>query len=106
MVTTNLCAVLERAWQIVSAQYDVSSSLPDQVTLLHNVDLLVSTAASEMLLANLFTEVMESVNRFSPWYKEPAQAFGLVLAQNRITGKTNWVLSTEAMQRFQPLLSQ
>ena len=107
MITVKLCIALEHVWQVVSAPYDVSSGLPDRAALLHKVDLSVPAAASEALLVNLITEAMECVGCFSPWYKAPAQAFGLVLVEDANTpGKKNWGLSTEARQRFQPLLCE
>jgi len=101
MMIANLDETFENAWRIMSVRYDIGSSLPDKETLFHDVDLSRPSAASEKLLINMITEAMECVGRFSPWYTQPAQAFGLVREQY-IMGHLR--LSVEALQFYRPLL--
>jgi hypothetical protein len=60
--------------------------------------------AAECVLVNMITEVIERVGRFSPWYKQPARAFGLVSLRDSITGKSHWLLAPEALQHWQSSL--
>ncbi len=101
MTPANLDEILENAWKIISVRYDIGSSLPDKETLFYDVDWSLPSAASEKLLSNMITETMECMGRFSPWYTQPAQAFGLVREQHTMG---HLRLSVEALQFYQPLL--
>jgi hypothetical protein len=54
----------------------------------------------------MLTEVIERVGRFSPWYKQPARAFGLVSFRDPVTRKSRWLLAPEALQHWEPLLNK
>ena len=104
MVPLDMLDTLKLAWQTIGAQYDVTGELPDMGTLFEGVDLNVPYRASEQVVANMLSEVMERIGRFSPWYRRPAKSFGLVMALNETTHCAEWSLSTEAARQWQRLL--
>jgi len=108
--TTNpielLDSTLEQCWGTLRAAYDVSGDLPGTPALFANATLNTPPRAAETVLVNMLSEVIENVGRFSPWYKMPARAFGLVSLRDPVTRQSNWLLAPEALQRWQPLLQQ
>lgn len=101
-----LNASLERAWVAVCDAYDVSACMPDIRTLFADVDLSQPQQAAEAVLVAMLLEVMESVSRFSPWYKQPARAFGLTSIRDLSTQRSRWILAPEAVQRWRDILCQ
>jgi hypothetical protein len=101
-----LNASLERAWVAVCDAYDVSASMPDLRTLFAEADLSQPEQAAQAALVAMLMEVMESVSRFSPWYKQPARAFGLTCLRDVLTQRPLWRLAPEAIQRWQDILAQ
>lgn len=99
MVTLDLYDTLQDVWQTLCKRHDVTSELPNMQMLFESVDLSDPRRASEALMANMLSEVIECVGRFSPWYKRPAQAYGLARDQNR------WVLTTEALRCHRAILT-
>lgn len=71
---------------------------------IHQREIKTSPKAAETVLVNMLTEVIENLGRFSPWYKQPARAFGLVSLRDPITKQSNWLLAPEALQRWDVLL--
>lgn len=108
--TTNpidlLDSTLEQTWEILCTTYDVSSDLPGTQILFAQAALSTPPKAAETVFVNMLTEVIEKVSRFSPWYKQPARAFGLVSLRDPSTGQSRWLLAPEALQRWQPLLKK
>ncbi len=96
--------VLEQTWQAICAAYHVSACLPDTQDLFSGVDLAQADRAAETVIVNMLTEVIEQVGRFSPWYKKPARAFGLIRLRESLTNRVLWLLAPEAAQRWQPHL--
>jgi hypothetical protein len=99
-----LVDTLEHAWQELCDAYDVSSCLPDLQTLFAEADLSCPEHAAGAVVTAMLLEVTECVGRFSPWYKMPARAFGLVSVQNSKTRRNRWILAPEAQQRWETLL--
>jgi hypothetical protein len=100
-----LNAAVDGAWYSVCRAYDVSACLPAMQILFGGVDLSQPSQAAEAALAAMLLEAMESVGRFSPWYKKPARAFGLVSSRDRRTGRARWLLAPEAVQKWQDALT-
>ena len=100
-----LNAAVDGAWYSVCRAYDVSACLPEMQILFGGVDLSQPNQAAESALAAMLLEAMESIGRFSPWYKKPARAFGLVSSRDRRTGCTRWLLTPEAVQKWQEALT-
>ncbi len=96
--------LLERAWGSVCDCYDVTEDLPDLQTLFAGVNLADPWRAAEVVLANMLVEVVDSTHRFSPWYRMPARAFGLIRVREATTERTRWMLAPEAVQRWQHLI--
>jgi len=108
--TTNpidlLDGALEQSWNAVCAAYEVGADLPNSQILFDNAKLKTPPKAAETVLVNMLTEVIENVGRFSPWYKQPARAFGLVSFRDPVTRQSRWLLAPEALQLWEPLLQK
>lgn len=98
--------VLEWAWRTICEAYDVSADLPDMHALFGGADLTAPAAAAEMVLVNMLAEAVESISRFSPWYRMPARAFGMIQMRDRTTERTRWLLAPEAAQRWESVLKR
>ena len=97
---------LWNTWQTLCEAYDVGAHLPDHQTMFVNANLNDPCLAAETVLSNMLTEVIEKIGRFSPFYKMPARAFGLISMRNFKTGKPHWILAPDAVQRWQNHLDQ
>lgn len=95
---------LESAWLAVCQAYDVNACLPEMQNLFAGVNLDRPQQAAQSVLVAMLLEVIECTGRFSPWYKLPARAFGLVSAREPQAGAPLWALATEAVQRWQGCL--
>jgi hypothetical protein len=84
--------------------YDITAALPDIQALFEGADLTTPDQAAEMVTANMLSEVIELIGRFSPWYKAPASAFGLIPMRDDATKRLRWVLSSTAIQQRQEIL--
>ena len=106
--TTNpinlLDKTLQQSWEILCATYEVDAELPNAQYLFTRATLKTPPKAAETVLVNMLTEVIENVGRFSPWYKQPARAFGLVSFRDPTTGQSRWLLAPEALQQWQAIL--
>jgi hypothetical protein len=97
---------LRVSWQAVKDCYDLTDELPGWDCVLDGVDLSRPEEAACMILVNLLTAAMEQVDRFNPWYKAPAEAFGLCRQpQGTSMVSSGWGLTSEAMERWRPTLS-
>ncbi|MEN8240667.1 MAG: hypothetical protein ABFS17_02005 [Chloroflexota bacterium] len=96
--------VMDYSWQSLRKEFDVDSSLPDIKCLFIGVNLEDSAAGAEGVLINMLTEITERVHRFSPWYRCPARAYGLISLRDPATHKVFWKLAPEAVQRWQKIL--
>jgi hypothetical protein len=56
-----------------------------------------------MVLVNLLSDAMECTSRFSPWYKKPASAYGVVLRRDAAHAN-RWGLTDAARRARRPLL--
>lgn len=101
-----LHASLERAWDSLCQAYDATACIPELSDLLAGVDLSRSEQAAQMVVVGMLQEVMEEVGRFSPWYKQPARAFGLTSVRDPISGQPHWLLAPEAAQRWREVLEE
>jgi len=108
--TTNpiqlLDKTLERSWHLLCETYEVDIDLPNVQNLFACAPIKTPPKAAESVLVNMITEVIENIGRFSPWYKQPARAFGLVSLRDPVTGQSRWLLAPEALQRWGDLLQQ
>jgi hypothetical protein len=104
VVPIDLLDTLQQTWQTLCHGYDVTSELPDMESLFVGAELAVPAHAAETVLANMVTEMMGYLGRFSPWYKKPASSYGLVLMQGA-PGPARWGLSPPAVQRWKPQIT-
>jgi hypothetical protein len=100
-----LWETIERTWMAVCQAYDVSACLPDMQTLFAQANFSSPNQAAEVVLVVMLQEVVESIGRFSPWYKQPARAFGLTSTRDTKTNRVKWMLAPEAAQRWQAELA-
>ena len=99
-------ASLEHAWTNLSKAYDVTGGLPGLADVFMGADLSRPEQAAQAALISMLQEVMGIVGRFSPWYKQPARAYGLYSMVDPLTRRTNWVLAPEAVQRWREELDR
>ena len=97
----DLLDALDYAWQVICRTYDVSADLPDMQLLFEGADPFAPEQAAETVVANMLLDAMESISRFSPWYKKPAE---LIRIRDGVTNRCSWLLSTAARQQWQALL--
>ena len=99
-----LTATIERAWIAICETYDATACLPNMQTLFEGADLFYPKQAAESVVATMLLEVVESIGRFSPWYKMPARSFGLTSVRDSQTNLIHWMLAPEATQKWQKVL--
>lgn len=100
---------LEKAWIVLSDAFDENKATclprqPDLITVLEGIDLSTPERAAERVLANMLLEIIDGIGRFSPWYRMPARAFGLVSIRDSVSGCNRWILAPEAVQRWQSII--
>lgn len=104
MVPVDLFDTLNDAWRAVCCAYDVSGDLPDMGALFEGTDLSAPAQASAAVLTNMLTEAVGRVGRFSPWYRQPVSAFGLVLARDPATDCVHWQLDEHVVEQWGRIL--
>jgi hypothetical protein len=104
VVPVDLFDTLSDAWRAVCCAYDVSGDLPDMGVLFEGADLSAPAQAAAVVLTNMLTEAIGRVGRFSPWYRQPVSAFGLVLARDPTTERTHWLLAERAAEQWGRIL--
>lgn len=95
---------LEHTWWTLCDYYDAGGELPDVQSLFDGADFTISTQAAEIVIANMLTEIVDSVGRFSAWYTKPARAFGLNAIRDIKKKYIRWVLAPEATQKWEVLI--
>lgn len=96
--------VLERAWTRLCAHFDLTGAFPSLPTLFEGADFSEPETAAQVILVNMLAEIMESVGRFSPWYRQPARAYGMVPRRDPVGGIHGWTLAPEAIEKWGSLL--
>ncbi|MBN1286204.1 MAG: hypothetical protein JXB47_12470 [Anaerolineae bacterium] len=105
MAALDTLKILCVSWQSIRTCYDLTHDLPGWDCLLSGVDLSCPEDAAYTILINLLTEAMELTDRFSPWYKAPAEVFGLYQPlKNLSTPCYKWELTPNALARWRPTL--
>jgi hypothetical protein len=102
--TALLTETIEHAWITICETYDATACLPNMQTLFEGADLSNPKGAAESVVASMLLEVVESIGRFSPWYKMPARAFGLASVRDSQTNRVLWMLAPEASQKWGEIL--
>lgn len=98
--------VLEGAWAEICTYYDVSGCLPELPELFYQVDVADPDRAAEAVVVSMLQEITERVGRFSPWYKQPARAYGLTSVRDRQANRVCWVLAQEAVLQWRGVLER
>lgn len=99
-----LDAALGRAWTALCRHFNVTASLPATQALFEGVNPDDPCEAADQVFVNMLDCIMESVDRFSPWYRRPARAYGLMPIKDSPTQPTRWVLAPEAWQLWEGLV--
>jgi hypothetical protein len=99
-----LSETLQNVWDSLCDTYDVSNSLPDMETIMHEVDMTDPDRAAHDIMVNLITDIIEQVSRFSPWYTKPSRAFGIVSVADKIQLKPRQILAPEAVLKWEAFL--
>ena len=98
--------MLQITWTTLCSAYDIQLDLPDTQVLLHGADMDDPVYASETVLVNMLSEIIDNIDRFSPWFSQPAKAFGLVLSRRSARAAPKWVLSRDAVNRWEEYLRE
>ena len=98
--------LLVRIWSEMCHLYEVNASLPALSLIFEQVPLSDACLAAEKILVNLLLEIMESVGRFSPFYRLPPRAFGVMSYRNPQTQRVEWILAPEGHRRWEMALSK
>ena len=96
--------ILEHTWRTLCDYYDVGGELPGVQSLFNGADITIPNQAAEIVIANMLTDIVCSIGRFSPWYTKPARAFGLSAIRDGKTKCIRWVLAPEATQKWEELI--
>jgi hypothetical protein len=96
-----LIETLTYIWEEICRTYDVVDRPPGFVTLFERAQFLRPYDAAETVIANMLLEIGERVDRFSPWYTQPAEAYGIVAAQGR---PVRWRLTEQGCDRWWPFI--
>ncbi len=99
----SLRELLERGWQCMCDEYDVKDQLPPLDLLLEGTNFLDPERAAETITVNMLSEVIERVDRFSPWYTLPANAFGLEQERAGKADGPRWILCPETAHQWEDL---
>nr|MBN1229223.1 hypothetical protein [Anaerolineae bacterium] len=97
-------ATLEKLWRDVCGYFGVNSGMPDLEALFEGVVLIDAEEAAKTVLVNILLEMIELVDRFSPWYKLPARAYGLMSIRDSVTQCVRWILAPDAETQWANLL--
>jgi len=100
----DLFHMLQITWTTLCSAYDIELDLPDTQVLLNEADLNDPVYASETLLVNMLSEIIDNVDRFSPWFSQPARSFGLILGHRHPESPAKWVLTKDAIKRWEEYL--
>lgn len=95
---------LAQAWRVLGDYFDASGEMPGVLFLFEGVDIRMPDHAAEMVIANMLTDLIELISRFSPWYTRPARAFGLCTIRDMKSNCIRWVLAPEAVQKWESLI--
>ncbi len=98
--------LLIQAWSEMCRLYEVSANLPDLQLIFEQVDLNDACVAAEKIVVNLLLEIMELVGRFSPFYRQPPRAFGVMSYRNPQTQRVEWILAPEGHRRWESTLTK
>lgn len=102
----HITGTLQSAWNKVCKPFDVTTCLPDMEVLFSGVDLNQSGAAAEIVIVYMLLEIMENVSRFSPWYRRPARAYGVISIRDPKSNRTDWLLAPEAANKWSAEIQQ
>ena len=102
--TVDLLDVLGQAWDVLCSRYEITADRPAIEALFAGADLHAPDQAAETVVANMLSEIVECVGRFSPWYKRPTKAYGLIPIRDRETDRLGWALSPQAIRQQRGLL--
>lgn len=91
---------IDHAWNAISSTYDVTAPPPSIEALFRKVDITSTGEAAEDVIANMLLEVIENIDRYSPWYTKPASEFGLTSVWNCEQKCHQWILTMEAYIRW------
>jgi hypothetical protein len=54
----------------------------------------------------MLLEITERVDRFSPWYREPAHTYGLVSYRDPVSNCVEWRLSSHGKRQWQVVIEE
>jgi len=95
-----LLQTMQMIWRELCVTYDVIAPIPEMSILFEGARLNRPYDVAEQILANMLTEIIEHIDRFSPWYTKPSAAFGLMTKASRTDSRVEWGLTAVAHQKW------
>jgi hypothetical protein len=92
-----LIETLTHVWSAICQTYDVVGILPGMPRLFEGARLIRPYDAAETVIVNMLLEVVERVDRFSPWYAQPASAYGIIAERDH---PVRWRLTAQGCGRW------
>ncbi|MCA9990259.1 MAG: hypothetical protein H6666_09985 [Ardenticatenaceae bacterium] len=92
-----LIEMLTHVWSAICETYDVVGTRPGMPRLFEGAQLIRPYDAAETVIVNMLLEVVERVDRFSPWYAQPAKTYGIVAERDH---PVRWRLTAQGCQRW------
>ena len=82
----------------------MSAPIPDLQELRSGANFAYPEQAARYVFAQMLLDAIEEIGRFSPWYRLPERAFGLVAMRDPVTNRIYRILAPEAASQWQPEL--
>jgi hypothetical protein len=95
---------LHDAWETICDTLDIVAEMPTLSELVEDAPLDDAAATAERVVVNMLAEGMAWVCRFSPWYTQPARAYGLDQTRDKESGQVLWELSAQGLAQWEPVL--
>lgn len=95
---------LHDAWAAICDTLDIVAEMPPLGELCEGARLDDPAGTAERVVVNMLAEGMAWVCRFSPWYTQPAGAYGLAQVRDEESGRVTWVLSQQGLVQWEAIL--
>lgn len=95
-----LLQTMQIIWHEICVTYDVIAPIPEMSILFEGAILSRPYDVAEQILANMLTEVIEHIDRFSPWYTKSSDAFGLTTKSRGAESRVEWCLTAVGYQKW------
>lgn len=95
---------LHDAWAAICDKLDIVAEMPPLAELCDGASLDDPAGTAERVVVNMLAEAMAWVCRFSPWYTQPASAYGLTQVRDEASARVTCALSQEGLVQWEAIL--